>query len=123
MSDPLGKRALFSVTETPRAANSRPGTATMQKESLFSASQGGRRVGTLVVECSTCGPASPPELGRICLAAPAGVALVPCGCATPSTCPVRPASVAHGSASPGSASRRYGAAPPRRSLRRRGRRR
>lgn len=68
MSDPLGKRALFSVTETPRAANSRPGTASMlgsftcppemRKEALFSASQGGRRLGTLVVECSTCGARS-----------------------------------------------------------------
>jgi hypothetical protein len=59
MSDPLGKRALFSVAETPRAANSRPaGTATMQKEALFSASEGGRRLGTLVVECSDCGARS-----------------------------------------------------------------
>ena len=58
MSDPLGKRALFSVTEPPRAANSRPATATMRKESLFSASEGGRRFGSLVVECSSCGARS-----------------------------------------------------------------
>ena len=31
MSDPLGKRALFSVTEPPRAANSRPDSAEMRK--------------------------------------------------------------------------------------------
>lgn len=54
MSDPLGKRALFSTPEAPRAANGRS-TGTMRKESLFSASEGGRRFGTVVVDCSACG--------------------------------------------------------------------
>ena len=54
MSDPLGKRALFSAAEPPRAANGAP-TGTMTKEALFSASEDARRVGTVVVECSTCG--------------------------------------------------------------------
>ena len=53
MSDPLGKRALFSVAESPRANG--PPTATITKESLFSASGGARRFGTVVVECSACG--------------------------------------------------------------------
>jgi hypothetical protein len=57
VSDPLGKRALFSVAAAPRSASG-PGTATMRKEALFSASEGGRRVGTLVVECSACGARS-----------------------------------------------------------------
>jgi hypothetical protein len=55
MSDPLGKRALFSVAEAPRVSNA---TATMRKESLFSASEGARRFGTVVVECSACGARS-----------------------------------------------------------------
>jgi hypothetical protein len=55
MSDPLGKRALFSVAEPPRATNS---TATISKTSLFSASEGARRFGTLVVVCSACGARS-----------------------------------------------------------------
>ena len=54
MSDPLGKRALFSAPESPRAANGAP-TGTMRKESLFTASEEGRRLGTVVVECSSCG--------------------------------------------------------------------
>jgi len=54
VSDPLGKRALFSAVEPPRAANGAP-TGTMRKEALFSASEGERRLGTVVVECSTCG--------------------------------------------------------------------
>jgi hypothetical protein len=54
--DPLGKHALFSV-----AAPSSPvpdSVATMRKESLFSASDGARRAGTVVVECSNCGARS-----------------------------------------------------------------
>ena len=63
MSDPLGKRALFSVAEPslaePRAATRRPARGpAMRKESLFSASEGERRLGTLVVECSSCGARS-----------------------------------------------------------------
>jgi hypothetical protein len=54
VSDPLGKRALFSVVAPPRTANG-PNTQTMRKEALFSASEDGRRLGTLVVECSACG--------------------------------------------------------------------
>ena len=54
MSDPLGKRALFSAVEAPPAANGAP-TATMKKEALFTASEEGRRLGTVVVECSSCG--------------------------------------------------------------------
>ena len=57
MSDPLGKRALFSVADPPRAAAGGAG-ATMAKEALFSASAGERRLGTLVVECSSCGARS-----------------------------------------------------------------
>jgi hypothetical protein len=57
MSDPLGKRALFSVAEPARAATGAPG-GTMTKEALFSASEDGRRLGTLVVECSSCGARS-----------------------------------------------------------------
>lgn len=56
MSDPLGKRALFSVAETP-APRPSP-TAVISKESLFSASEGARRFGTVVVECSACGARS-----------------------------------------------------------------
>ena len=63
MSDPLGKRALFSVAEAPRANGPRevhrpPPQMPITKESLFSASEGGRRFGTLVVECSACGARS-----------------------------------------------------------------
>ena len=60
MSDPLGKRALFSTTgATPTAPNGRPSaTATISKEALFSASEDERRVGTVVVECSNCGARS-----------------------------------------------------------------
>jgi hypothetical protein len=59
LSDPLGKRALFSAAEpqTHRvqgAANGGP-TGTMKKEALFTASEGGRRIGTVVVDCSACG--------------------------------------------------------------------
>jgi hypothetical protein len=54
VSDPLGKRALFSAAEPPPPANGTP-TGTMRKESLFTASEGGRRFGTAVVECSSCG--------------------------------------------------------------------
>ena len=54
MSDPMGKRALFSAVESPRAANGAP-TGTMSKEALFTASEGGRRLATVVVECSSCG--------------------------------------------------------------------
>lgn len=54
MSDPLGKRALFSAAEPPRSGNGAPARA-MKKEALFSASEGERRLGTVVVECSTCG--------------------------------------------------------------------
>jgi hypothetical protein len=57
MSDPLGKRALYSVAAPPRASNG-PNTATMRKEALFSASEGEKRLGTLVVECSSCGARS-----------------------------------------------------------------
>jgi hypothetical protein len=56
MSDPLGKRALFSVGEPPRANG--PATTTITKESLFSASEDTRRFGTVVVECSDCGARS-----------------------------------------------------------------
>jgi hypothetical protein len=56
VSDPLGKRALFSVAEAPRANG--PATATITKESLFSASDDARRFGTVVVECSSCGARS-----------------------------------------------------------------
>ena len=56
MSDPLGKRALFSVAEAPRRNG--PANAAITKESLFSASEGGRRFGTVVVECSACGARS-----------------------------------------------------------------
>jgi len=57
MSDPLGKRALFSATTAaPAISNGRPATtATISKESLFSASEGERRFGTVVVDCSACG--------------------------------------------------------------------
>ena len=51
MSDPLGKRALFSVAEPPRPVTARAGG----KEALFSASEDARRPGTVVVECSACG--------------------------------------------------------------------
>ncbi len=54
MSDPLGKRALFSVAAPPQASNG-PTTKTMRKEALFSASEEEKRLGTLVVECSGCG--------------------------------------------------------------------
>ena len=48
MSDPLGKRALFSVAEAPRANGPRevhrpPPQMPITKESLFSASEGARR--------------------------------------------------------------------------------
>ena len=56
MSDPMGKRALFSVVEPPRVASA--ATAGLGKEALFSASAGGRRLGTVVVECSSCGARS-----------------------------------------------------------------
>ena len=56
MSDPLGKRALFSVAEAP--GRTVPLTATITKESLFSASDDARRFGTVVVECSSCGARS-----------------------------------------------------------------
>jgi hypothetical protein len=56
MSDPMGKRALYSVPDAPSAAG--PPTATISKESLFSASEEARRFGTVVVECSTCGARS-----------------------------------------------------------------
>lgn len=55
MSDPMGKRALFSVAEAPSVATptrTRPGE--MTKQSLFSASGDARRPGTVVVECSAC---------------------------------------------------------------------
>ena len=57
MSDPLGKRALFSATAgAPTVSNGRPATTgTISKESLFSASEGERRFGTVVVGCSACG--------------------------------------------------------------------
>ena len=57
MSDPLGRRALFSVPEaTGTEPGGRPaGNATISKEALFSASEGERRLGTVVVECSACG--------------------------------------------------------------------
>ena len=56
MSDPMGKRALFSVAGAPRPNG--PATATISKESLFSASEDTRRPGTVVVECSGCGARS-----------------------------------------------------------------
>ena len=49
MSDPLGRRALFSPPTNSA------GTTTLTKEALFSASAGDRRSGTVVVECSRCG--------------------------------------------------------------------
>ena len=52
MSDPLGKRALFSVSDSPRENG--PATATITKASLFTASEGARRFGTVVVDCSAC---------------------------------------------------------------------
>jgi hypothetical protein len=56
VSDPLGKRALFSPSAaSPTVPNGLPATATFSKESLFSASEGARRFGTVVVECSGCG--------------------------------------------------------------------
>jgi hypothetical protein len=56
VSDPLGKRALFSsAAASPTVPNGRPAAGTITKESLFSASEGGRRFGTVVVECSSCG--------------------------------------------------------------------
>jgi hypothetical protein len=56
MSDPMGKRALFSSVEAPSTANGAPkATGTMRKQALFTASEGERRLGTVVVECSTCG--------------------------------------------------------------------
>ena len=56
MSDPLGKRALFSAPAAAKPVpNGRPGGATMSKDALFSASEGERRFGTVVVECSACG--------------------------------------------------------------------
>ena len=55
-AEAAGKRALFSGPETTRPANgAATATATMKKDSLFSASEGGRRYGTVVVECSSCG--------------------------------------------------------------------
>jgi hypothetical protein len=63
MSDPMGKRALFSGVEPPRAGNGAP-TGTMKKEALFTASEGGRRLGTVVVECSTCGARTRLGLGE-----------------------------------------------------------
>jgi phage terminase large subunit GpA-like protein len=56
MTDPLGKRALFSVSDPPRAAPA--ATATISKQSLFSASEDARRFGTVVVQCSACGARS-----------------------------------------------------------------
>lgn len=59
MSDPLGKRALFSVAEAPAARpSSTAATATISKESLFSASGDARQFGTVVVDCSGCGARS-----------------------------------------------------------------
>jgi hypothetical protein len=56
VSDPLGKRALFSTTAaSPAVPNGLPAVGTITKESLFSASEGARRFGTVVVECSSCG--------------------------------------------------------------------
>src|SRR5438309_11804687 len=52
MSDPLAKRALFSVSDSPRENG--PAIATITKESLFTASEGARRFGTVVVDCSAC---------------------------------------------------------------------
>lgn len=52
MSDPLGRRALFSPPP------SRPATPAVGKESLYSASAGSRQWGTVVVECSSCGARS-----------------------------------------------------------------
>jgi phage terminase large subunit GpA-like protein len=57
MSDPMGKRALFSVADPPRAAAA-AATGTISKEALFSASGDARRFGTVVVDCSTCGARS-----------------------------------------------------------------
>jgi hypothetical protein len=64
VSDPLGKRALFSVAEAPRANGPATGEVHLPpptrftKESLFSASDDARRFGTVVVECSSCGARS-----------------------------------------------------------------
>jgi hypothetical protein len=57
--DPLGRRALFSTVEPPPVGRGVPRAAgTMRKEALCSASEGERRLGTLVVECSSCGARS-----------------------------------------------------------------
>ena len=53
----MGKRALFSVADPP----GRPTSLChrhISKESLFSASEDARRLGTVVVECSACGARS-----------------------------------------------------------------
>lgn len=61
VSDPLGRRALFSPppkaasAATPRRGSSR---TTAGKESLYSASSDSREWGTVVVECSACGARS-----------------------------------------------------------------
>ena len=57
-SDPMGKRALFSVADPPQAATRTVNPTAMSKESLFSASEDARRFGTVVVECSACGARS-----------------------------------------------------------------
>jgi hypothetical protein len=60
MSDPLGKRALFSVSDSPRENGPATGEVHLPpptritKESLFTASGGARRFGTVVVDCSAC---------------------------------------------------------------------
>jgi hypothetical protein len=54
--DPLGKRALFSsAVDAPTSSGGGSSAGTMRKQALFTASEGERRLGTVVVECSTCG--------------------------------------------------------------------
>lgn len=58
MTDPLGRRALFSP---PAREDARPALRTGTrggKESLYSASTASRTYGTVVVECSSCGARS-----------------------------------------------------------------
>jgi len=50
--DPLGRQALFSA---PKAGTAH---AALDKESLFSASAGSRRWGTVAIDCSACGARS-----------------------------------------------------------------
>ncbi|MBV8952480.1 MAG: hypothetical protein JOZ99_16525 [Actinobacteria bacterium] len=51
--DPQGKRALFTVTEEGSAARAAPPSGGAEgKTALFSTAT--RRLGTLVVECSSC---------------------------------------------------------------------